>query len=1161
MKKIYKVFTFLIAVFTVLNACQKEKVEEQKEIAIKEVKIKQKKKDPNVVHKKGIEHIAEYQKQIRKLVDEENSTYEKGYLIREYNKARKEVTLKKGASSVTAVFTERGPVNVPGRCRGVAVDPTNSNRWFVGTVGGGVWLTEDAGSTWKSLTDTQIPNLATSTVIISPQDANTIYAGTGEPFRNLDAIGGSGVFKSTDGGVTWQHLTTTISLGDVGRMIINPNDKDNVLIATTTGIYRTVNGGTSWSRVYNSSGRRVQDLDADPSDFNIQYGSVRNLGIVKSTDGGVTWATVFDRATYNSNHDRFETSVSQADPNTVFLSVYSPTRNNEGTATVGVNTDFYVSRDKGATFTNLQTTGTKESANLVTGQGWYDNVIMGHPYNKDVFYVGGVAVFKVTIDGNNFTSQSIASGYDSSQINSSVHVDQHGLFTILGNNQEFKILLANDGGVYSTSSKLDPGATEGDWSAATVGKNSTQFYGASKQNGQNNYLAGAQDNGSWISQGNNSDKTKSYTKVLGGDGFNVIWHYDKPGSFLVASQYNNIARYVNYSGASANTPDSRNSSKSPFISKMSNADNYPDVVFTISTSGVWRSTDFAANWNLIPITENFTTSYATPLNVKVSQADPNIVWAGGRMTENGSYTMHVSQDNGKTFTKTNVFDNPLGTHNYYVSGMNPSYTERNRFYLTFSGQGAAKILKTEDLGNTWTDISGFTTGVTTGFPDVAVHSVLEMPFDKNIIWAGTDIGIFQTTDGGANWSIVSGFIPVAVYGMKIVNDQVVIATHGRGVWSATVAELSSFTPAKFLKPIVITSTQKAIQTNSALISYKVSDDEVSRVKIYIDDVLKTEITQDFNATDTYTYETEILTEGVHKVAVQQFDDTNNLETLVENNDFAIVDFKPASPVIKITEFTAEDAYAYNDGFKIDNLNNNVTTNVLNNSEHPYLNNKTYSMVLKQPLTITATSSEFEYEDFAIVEPYTDDLKDLTQFYDYVIIEASKDLNNWVTLDKYDARRYPEWLAQSNRTVELMDISEALFKKQSINLTSKGFTIGDTVVFRLSLVTDPGTVSYGWAIKSINKNATASVNEVLSGKKVFTVYPSISNGTFTVLAKNTLGKTKMNIFDIRGRNVFNLNLDFSKNEKQKINTALKSGVYMVHITDENNKKSSKKIIIE
>jgi photosystem II stability/assembly factor-like uncharacterized protein len=1154
MKNNYKIIISLILFISFLGACKYENEESKSEI--KKIKIKKKKRSSNQVHKKGIEHIADYQKAIRKPVSAEESTYKKGYLVEEYNKAKQKIQLNKRTSAITPTFLERGPANVPGRCRGIAVDPTDSNRWFVGTVGGGVWLTEDAGLTWNSLTDFKVPNLATSTIVISPSDKNTLYAGTGEPFRNLDAIGGSGVYKSSDGGTNWQHLTSSITLGDVGRMIINPNDKNNVLIATTLGIYRTIDGGTNWTRTYNSSGKRVQDLDVDPTDFNIQYGSVRNLGIVKSIDGGVTWSIVFNKSLFNSNHERFETSVSPADPNTVFLSVYSSSG-----ATVGVNTDFYVSRDKGVSFTVLNTTGTADSANLVTGQGWYDNVIMAHPYDSNVFYVGGVGVFKVTISGTNFTSKSIASGYDSSQINSSVHVDQHGLFTILGNNQEFKILLANDGGVYSTSFKQDAGALDGDWSSAVVGKNSTQFYSASKQNGMDNYLAGAQDNGSWISQGNNSSKTKSFISLFGGDGFNNIWHYNNSGDVLVTSQYNTIGRFINFSGAISNTPDSGDNSKSPFISKIANSNNNPDVVFTVSSSGVWRSTDFAGNWKLTPITDNFTGSYVTPLTVNVSPADPNIVWAGSRMEENGGYTMHVSQDNGQSFTATNVFNNPIGNHNYYLSGMSTSYTEKNRAYLLFSGQGAAKILKTEDLGNTWTDITGFTTGNNTGFPDVAVHSVLEMPFDNNIIWAGTDIGIFQTENGGASWSIISEFLPAAIYDMKVVNDQVVIATHGRGIWSATISELNSYTLASYLTLPNITATQKGIQNSNALVTYNVTNNDVNRVKIFIDDVEKAEIVQDFNTGVTYSYETENLTEGEHEIGIQLFNDTNNSQSLVKNEGVNIIVFKPFSSLLQITEFKNSDIFTYNTEFIIDNLSNSVSSNVLNNSEHPYSNSASYSVILKQPLTITESNKDFTYKDFAIVEPYTDDLTDITKFYDYVIIEASTDLNTWKTINKYDSRRFPEWLAEFDKGVGSMTINDNLFKEQTIDLTTKGFTEGETVVFKFSLISDPGANSYGWVIKSINDKATASVDEVLSGTKVFTVFPTVSNGEFTLQAKNSLGKTKMNIFSVTGKQVFSKELDFTSNEKQKISVNLNSGVYIVNVIDQNNRKTSNKIIIE
>ena len=267
----------------IFQSCQQNR----KDSILKTGKIKKNKKDTSSSHKKGIEHIADYQKQIRKGIDAEATTYKKGYLIEEFNKATQKGLAKSTASAITPIFIERGPNNVPGRSRGIAIDPNNTNRWFVGTVGGGVWLTEDGGTTWESLTDFKIPNLSTSTIVMSQTDSNILYVGTGEPFGNLGAIGGSGVFKTTDGGATWQSLTATAAFGDVSRIIINPADDQNVLIATSSGIYRTIDGGTIWVQTFNSS-RPVQDLDADPSDFNIQYGSVNGVGLVKSIDAGLT---------------------------------------------------------------------------------------------------------------------------------------------------------------------------------------------------------------------------------------------------------------------------------------------------------------------------------------------------------------------------------------------------------------------------------------------------------------------------------------------------------------------------------------------------------------------------------------------------------------------------------------------------------------------------------------------------------------------------------------------------------------------------------------------------------------------------------------------------------------------------------------------------------
>ena len=1130
----------------IFQSCQQNR----KDSILKTGKIKKNKKDTSSSHKKGIEHIADYQKQIRKGIDAEATTYKKGYLIEEFNKATQKGLAKSTASAITPIFIERGPNNVPGRSRGIAIDPNNTNRWFVGTVGGGVWLTEDGGTTWESLTDFKIPNLSTSTIVMSQTDSNILYVGTGEPFGNLGAIGGSGVFKTTDGGATWQSLTATAAFGDVSRIIINPTNDQNVLIATSSGIYRTMNGGSAWVQTFNSSGLPVQDLDVDPSNFNIQYGSVNGSGLVKSTDSGITWSFVFKKADFNENYSRFETDVSSADSNTIFLSVYSSSG-----GTVSENTDFYVSRNKGATFTSLTTTDT--NANLLTGQGWYDNVIMAHPYDANVFYVGGVAVFKVSVSGSTFTATSIASGYDNSQINTGVHVDQHGLFSILGSNNEFRILLANDGGVFSTTMKEDTGATDGDWSNAVGGKNSTQFYGAAKQNGADNYLAGAQDNGSWISQGDNSTKDKTYMFAFGGDGFEVIWHYNNPQDFIVTSQNNVIGRYVDFSYAGATSlPGAR-----IFYTKVANADNNPNAVFSVSGEGVWRSTDFAETWNLIPISSNFTPSASSSLNVKVSSADPNTVWAGAVMTESGSFVLHVSQDNGQTFNPAGIYDNPNGAHNLFISGLATSYTQKNRAYALFSSQGAPKILKTENLGATWSDITGFETSTNTGFPDVAVHAVLEMPFDKDIIWAGTDIGLFETENGGASWSMITDFPAVAVYDMKVVNDQVVIATYGRGIWSATISELNAYTLPTYLAFAEASTQQNEIESLKITVSYTVPKDEVSSIKIFIDNVEQEEIIQDFRAGVVYTYETTNLTEGYHQLGIQVFDDANNLETPVNNQEFAVIDFETASSTIEISEFQASDVFTYKSEFIIDNLDGAVSSNVLSNTDHPYNNTTTYTVVLKKPLTLSDANKDLTYQDFAIVEPYTTNLADLTRFYDFVILEASTDLITWTTLDKYDARRFPDWLLEYNKGANASG-SDLLFKEQSIVLTDKGFTIGETVVFRFKLVTDPGVNSYGWAIKSINAGAaTATIKEVIEGHKVFTIYPTVSKGDFTLYAKNTLGLTNMSIFDITGKQVYTKEVNFRAQRKQEISVSLKAGIYIVHLVDENNKRVASKIVIE
>ena len=553
--------------------------------------------------KSGIEEMAEYRKNITMPIGTDKMLYEEGYLMKEYQKALKSPILARAKNSrfksATAysvnnvIWKERGPNNIPGRDRVTKISPTNPDKWYVGTAGGGVWITENAGTSWRNTTDYTVPSLATSTLGISSSDPNVIYAGSGEPYGNLDALTGVGVIKSTDAGETWTYLSNTASFGSVGRVLVNPTNSNHVIVGTSTGIYVSTNGGTSWSQTLTGTGTTTNTQDiVSTNDFSAIYAAVNTYGVMKSVDGGTTWTRVFDAPSKAKSIKRIELSVAPTDNNRIFLSTEA-----------GTTVAFYISDDAGATFTEL-TYATSDSKEILSTQGWYDNMVTTNPFNKNIVYVGGVYLAKLTIDtsANTYSVLQIASGYDTTKLNDHVHPDQHGLVCQINpsNPAQFRMILTNDGGVYYTAYKTNPGETEGDWIGPVTGLNTTQFYGADKKKNEDSYIAGAQDNGSSATITSPSGTTSNYKALFGGDGFEVLWNYNNPNKLLFGSQYNNFI--TSLTGINGTLYFARNadygSAKSPFYSKLANANNNPDVVFTVSTTGVWRSANFGASWSV-----------------------------------------------------------------------------------------------------------------------------------------------------------------------------------------------------------------------------------------------------------------------------------------------------------------------------------------------------------------------------------------------------------------------------------------------------------------------------------------------------------------------------------------------------------------------------------
>ena len=346
-------------------------------------------------------------------LDQGYQPYPQGYQIREHQRALQK-NAKNARASVNLAWVERGPGNNGGRSRAVIQDPGDPslNTWFVASVGGGVWrgqLSTRYGLKsleWTPLTD-DLPTLAATTLAMSANHPDVMYVGTGEGFFNLDASAGTGIFRSDDRGQSWIQLSSTVDTQTedwryVNRLIVHPDNPDIVVAATNAGIYRTENGGQSFVKVHDSE-YRVQDLKAHPTNFDIQFAAVDKTEILRSTDGGKTWETVFDFFRYPP--DRIELAISQSNPDVIWASVNGANgRSTDGE--IGGNpisliiSELYRSVDGGQSWRYLQhSEGTEVSGSIfLFQQGWYNNSLLVHPFFPDSVFIGGVWLSKAWIN-------------------------------------------------------------------------------------------------------------------------------------------------------------------------------------------------------------------------------------------------------------------------------------------------------------------------------------------------------------------------------------------------------------------------------------------------------------------------------------------------------------------------------------------------------------------------------------------------------------------------------------------------------------------------------------------------------------------------------------------------------------------------------------------
>lgn len=654
-----------------------------------------------------------------------------------------------------------GPGNIGGRVRSVVFHPSDADTMWIGSVSGGIWKTTNAGQSWSAVDDF-MANLAVSTLAIDPANANILYAGTGEGFFNADAIRGAGVFKSIDGGTTWNQLSATANADwhYVNRLSISPASSTILLAATNTGIWRTVNAGATW--VKTSSETRVYDLDFHPSDGNKAIASGAH-GTFYSTNSGTSWQSAAGITSQAGFFRRSEVSYAPSNPNIVYASLDI----NGG--------EVWKSLDGGQNYTRTST-----GYGYLGAQGWYDNIIWVDPTNPDTIIVGGIDLWRSTDSG--ITLSKISQWYSAPQ---SAHADHHYIIAHpdFNGTSNKTVYFANDGGIYRASDVYTVQGTSG-WQELNNNLGITQFYGAAGNPVSRKIVGGTQDNGTLFYAGD----AENWTKLFGGDGGFSAADPTDPNYFYGEYVYLQIHR-SNNGGSSASyiyngiTDNGTANFIAPFILDPNN----PNTMLAGSAS-LWRSLNVKASvpgWTIIKPSIGSSISA-----IAVAKNNSDIIWVG----HNNGSVYKTTNGLAVTPTWTRMDLKGIGLPNRFVTRITVDPVDSSNVYVTFGGFTADNVYRSTDGGQSWQNRTG---SGATGLPDVPVRSLVISSVNSNFLYAGTEVGIFTSEDSGATWNLPQdGPANVSVDELFWLDHKTLVAaTHGRGLFTHQVRVLSDYSKA------------------------------------------------------------------------------------------------------------------------------------------------------------------------------------------------------------------------------------------------------------------------------------------------------------------------------------------------------------------------------
>lgn len=683
-----------------------------------------------------------------------------------------------------------GPAVMSGRISaidGVADDPVTV---WVGSASGGVWKSENAGTTFEPVFDDHAQSIGA--IRVDPSDPDTVWVGTGETWVRNSVSVGDGVYRTRDGGETWQHLGLEAT-ERIAKIEVDPDDGDTVYVCATghlwnanpeRGVYKTADGGESWELILSvDENTGCADLDMDPQEPRILYAAMWQFrrsphfftsggpgsGLYRSTDGGATWKKLGDGLP-DGELGRIAVAIAPSRPSVVYATVEAE------------RTALYRSEDLGESWVE-----TDDSMNVQIRPFYFSELVVDPSDHRRVYKPG--LTLTVSTDGGESFSGLLGAGFSFG----AVHPDHHALW--INPRDPHHLVLGTDGGAYVSYDRAQR------WRHVRSLPVS-QFYHVSHDNQwPYNVYGGLQDNGSWKgpSRSPGGISGGDWQVVGDGDGFWAFADPEDPDILYVEYQGGNLSRVHLATGESKSirpfAAEDEEKLRFNWNTPIHLSPSRPGVLY-YGSQYLHRSSDRGDSWQTISpdlttddpakqrqeesggltidnsTAENHCTIYA----ISESPLDPQVVWVG---SDDG--LLHVTRDGGGSWTEVAgaIPGLPAGT---WVSSLRASPFDEGTVFASFdghrSGDMATYLYRTSDFGATWQPLAG--EGVT-GY----AHVLTQDTVNPDLLYAGTELGLFISLDGGGHWARFTENLPqVAVRDLVVhpTEHDLILATHGRGVF-------------------------------------------------------------------------------------------------------------------------------------------------------------------------------------------------------------------------------------------------------------------------------------------------------------------------------------------------------------------------------------------